>query len=204
MAHRQREVPMAQRFLFLVRHGQYAKDSALPGDSDGSLTALGREQATLAAERLAGLPAATIHHSTLRRAIETAAIIATRLPGAPLHPSPLLRECIPSIPPGFESLFTHFPPERVARDGLQAEEAFATYFAPPPDDADDQHEVIVCHGNLIRFLVCRVLGAPRDAWIHTDIQLCGISEVTIGGPHRITLERHNDVGHLPPHLRLYV
>jgi serine/threonine-protein phosphatase PGAM5 len=101
-------------------------------------------------------------------------------------------------------LFARVSPDAVARGGPQADEAFATYFTPLPDDADDRHEVIVCHGNLISFLVCRVLGAPRDAWLHTDIQLCGISEVTIGGPRRIALERHNDVAHLPPHLRLYV
>jgi probable phosphoglycerate mutase len=195
---------MAQRFLYIVRHGQYAKDDTIRVVTDGSLTALGREQAALAAARLAGLPVATIHHSDLRRATETAAIIATRLPGAALQSSRLLRECIPSIPSGFEPLFTRISPERVARDAPRADEAFATYFTPLPDGADDRHEVIVCHGNLISFLVCRVLGAPRDAWLHTDIQLCGITEVTIGGPRKITLERHNDTAHLPPHLRLYV
>jgi serine/threonine-protein phosphatase PGAM5 len=195
---------MARRFLYLVRHAQYAKDDTLAGDPDGNLTEIGREQAALAAARLAGLPVATLHHSDLRRATETAAILALRLPSAPLRTSPLLRECITSIPPGFEPFFAGVAPDVVARGGPQADEAFATYFAPLPDDADDRHEVIVCHGNLIRALVCRVLGAPRDAWIHTDIQLCGISEVTIGGPHRIVLERHNDVGHLPEQLRLYM
>jgi probable phosphoglycerate mutase len=195
---------MAQRFLYLVRHGQYARDDTLPGDPDGSLTALGREQAALVAERLAALPVAAIHHSDLRRATETAAIIATRLPGATLRPSPLLRERVPAIPTGFEPLFAHIPPDRVAQDGPRADEAFAAYFAPLLGDAADRHEIIVSHGNLICFLACRVLGAPRDAWLHADMQLCAVCEVIVGGSRRIALERLNDVAHLPLHLRLYV
>lgn len=198
---------MAQHSLYLLRHGQYTNDTAPPDDPDGALTALGREQATLVAGRLADLPIATIHHSDLRRAAETAAIVAARLPGATLSPSPLLRECIPTIPPGFEAWFAHISPELIARGGEQAAAAFAAYFAPPgdPDDgAADRHEVIVGHGNLISYCVCRLLGAPPEAWLRTDIQLCAISEVVLGGPRGVSLVRHNDVGHLPAHLRLYV
>lgn len=96
---------MAQRFLYLLRHGQYARNGSLPGDSDGRLTMLGREQVALAAGRLAGLPIATIHHSTMRRAVGTTEAVAARFPGVTLQPSAMLRECIPFVPTGYESIW---------------------------------------------------------------------------------------------------
>ena len=106
---------MAQRFLYLLRHGQYARNGSLPGDSDGRLTMLGREQVALAAGRLAGLPITTIHHSTMRRAVETAEVVAARFPRVTLQPSALLRECIPFVPIGYESMFARFTPDVIAR-----------------------------------------------------------------------------------------
>ena len=198
---------MGQRFLYLVRHGQYANDTAPPESQDGDLTALGREQAARVAARFAGLPVALIHHSDLRRATETATILATRLPGTPLQPSPLLRECIPAVPAGFATWFAQIAPDVLAHGKVQAAAAFAAFLVPPepdePDDASDRHEIIVAHGNLISSFVCALLGAPPEAWVHVDIQLCGISEIVLGGPRQNSLVRHNDVAHLPVALRLY-
>jgi serine/threonine-protein phosphatase PGAM5 len=192
---------MPQRILYLVRHGHYASTTTPPSEPDGPLTAIGQEQATLTAQRIRPFPISNIHHSTLQRARETATIIAAQFPTVPLYSSPLLCECIPCIPSAFGAFFEGIPAEVIAAGGPQAQQVFDTYFKPA--DASDQYEVIISSGNLISYLICRILGAPPDAWIHTDIQHCGISEIVIGSPRRVLLVRHNDTGHLPAHLQTF-
>jgi probable phosphoglycerate mutase len=193
---------MAKKVLYLIRHGQYDSTTTPPQEPDGGLTEIGKQQAALTAERLRALPVSVIHHSTTQRATETAAIIAARFPQAGLRPSPLLRECIPSVPGAYKAQFAHIPADFIERSQPQAEQAFATYFRATLNGDSDQHEILVSHGNLISHLVCRVLQAPLDAWLNTDIQLCGLGEVVVGSQGRLRLVRHNDTGHLPPHLQV--
>src|SRR5262245_34970710 len=96
---------MARRILHIVRHGQYAHTTTLPDEPDGQLTEVGKQQAMLTAGRLSAASVSVIHHSTLQRATETAQIIAAQVPGAQLRPAAVLRECIPSVPAGFETRF---------------------------------------------------------------------------------------------------
>ncbi|WP_214406432.1 phosphoglycerate mutase family protein [Pseudonocardia lacus] len=87
--------------LHLVRHGHNADGADLPdGNHDGELTERGRTQSESLGERLAALGARydEIRHSTLPRAAQTARVLARHLPGVPLVPDDLLRECIPSRP----------------------------------------------------------------------------------------------------------
>jgi probable phosphoglycerate mutase len=88
---------MGERILYIVRHGQMQKGAPLDELGNG-LSALGKRQARWAARRLSDLPIAVIHHSPLRRAAETAAIVSERFPGVPVRLSPLLRECVPGWP----------------------------------------------------------------------------------------------------------
>lgn len=64
----------------------------------------------------------------------------------------------------------------------------------------DRHELIVAHGNLIRYLICRVLGASPRAWASMRINNCGLSEVVVESDGSLTLASYNDTGHLPPRL----
>jgi broad specificity phosphatase PhoE len=192
---------MSQRILYLIRHGQYDTSRNLTDARGGGLTAFGKKQARLMAQRLSRLPISAIHHSTLRRAEETAAIVALKFPGLPLRPSPLLREVVPSLPPALRDFFTALSPEEVERGRHRAERAFDKYFRRAR--REPQHEIVVCHGNIIRYFVCRVLQAPLDLWLNTDVHHCGISEVLIKSDGRMTLVSHNDTGHLPPHMRTY-
>lgn len=192
---------MASRILYFVRHGQYKSTTTPPDEPDGPLTELGREQAACTAERLQTIPFSFIHFSTLERAAETAVIIARKFPDVPCLPSNTLRECIPCVPEGFEPHFAHIPEEEIAQGNARAKRAFAQYVQPLDRKViDDQHELIVGHGNLINYLIGQSIKAPEDSWLFTDIENCAVSQVTIFASGVTKLTRHNDVGHFPSHL----
>lgn len=191
---------MGKRILYLVRHAQYASETTPPDEPDGSLTLLGQDQAHLLAERFKDLPVRLIHTSTLKRAMQTADILARSLPEAALRPTDLLRECIPSVPVGLEEHFAHIPADFIARGADQASQAFEKFFTPLP--YADQHEILVSSGNLINYLVSRAIGGGQDSWVRLDTMHCAITEIQIG-EKLSRLVRHNDVCHLPAYLQMY-
>ena len=79
--------------LFLVRHGETVDNARqiMQGQTQGCLNEKGREQARVVAERLATESIDAIVASDLRRAIQTAEIIAEPH-GLPVVTTPLLRE----------------------------------------------------------------------------------------------------------------
>lgn len=220
---------MGNRILYLVRHGQTNRTSS-PFDALGNgLTDLGREQAELTAQRLSALPIDIIHHSPLRRAAETAKVVAAACPDVPVRPARLLQECIPYLPAAFIEWYTTSSDQEVweKRQNLpsalrpwlnmwaagtewskieqgmqQARRSFEKYFVPA--HRSTRHEVVVCHGNILRYFVCRALNVAEDAWIQTDVHNCGISEILVEPNGRTMLVSHNDTGHLPYPLRTYV
>ena len=185
---------MATRTIYLVRHGLH--DHEL----EGGLTPVGVEQARLTAQRFRSLPISAIHCSTMPRAAETAEIIAREFPDIPLHRSRGLEECFPCIPPipVYIEYFAQVPVEDIVQDRKQAEEAFVRYFKRAR--GKDKHEIVVSHGNLIRYFVCRVLQIRPEAWGSMDMGNCGISKVLIKSDGWMILVSHNDVGHLPHRL----
>lgn len=208
---------MAIRTIFLVRHGDYQLDRISKLDRDltldqhyqlhkkeGGLTTKGIEQARLTANRLGSNPINTIHSSSLRRALETAEIIAEQFPGIKIQQSKLLWECVPSIPQAFaqHDHFRYLSEKDVVQWKRQAEEAFDRYFKIIR--RSDKNEIIVSHANLIRYLVCRALLVQPDAWFNMCIDNCGISEIRIESDHRVRLVSYNDVGHLPSQLRTQI
>ncbi len=194
--------PGPTRHLYILRHGRYI--SSGPPDYDGPLAEMGIQQAGLIAERLAGLPISVIQCSTLQRARETAVIIAERFPGVETRFSPLLCECVASVPPLVKAyLEENTPAHELVEGPIQARAAWQQFFQPPEGDKDD-NQIIVSSGNLIGYFVGQALGAPADAWIRSDIQHCGLTEITIKRTRGTLLLRHNDVGHLPPELRTFV
>ena len=195
---------MASRLIYLVRHGQYQRLSPDELESDytveqairvdGGLTTLGIEQAKMTAQRLRSYPISAIYCSSLPRAVQTAEIIAQEFPGIPLRRTRILRECIPCVPPFISRFFPKVPSEEIARGLKQAEEAYERYFKRAR--GKDKHEIVVCHGNLMRYFVSCVLEVEPETWGKMGIFNCGISQVKIS--HRWTgVVCHNDSGHLP-------
>jgi serine/threonine-protein phosphatase PGAM5 len=220
---------MGNRILYLVRHGQTNRTNRTFDSLGNGLTDLGREQAELTAQRLSTLPIDIIHHSPLRRAAETASFIAATCPEAPVRPARLLQECIPYLPAAFIEWYTTssdeevwekrqmLPPElkpwldmwtagtewsRIEQGMQQARRSFEKYFIPV--HRSDRHEIVVCHGNILRYFVCRALSVSEAAWIQTDVHNCGISEILVESSGRTMLVSHNDTGHLSYALRTYI
>lgn len=194
---------MAIRHLYLVRHGQYNQVHE-PDDRGGGLTDIGRQQADLTAEDFARFQVSAVYSSSMRRAMETAERIAVRQNQAP-QAFDLLREVIPIIPTGEKALFAaHFPHltfDDVTEQRARAERAYERFFRPPPDD-QDMAEIIVCHGNIIRYFVCKVLGAPIDLWTRMETNHCGVTHCTVEAG-KLRLVSFNETGHLPFDLQLF-
>jgi broad specificity phosphatase PhoE len=182
---------MAIRMLYLIRHGEYDWDHD-PGPQKG-LTRLGARQAQLTAKRLRGVPATAIYCSDLARAVETAARIAAEFDGIVYRRLRTLRECW--LPGGRQ-----VPARRVIRAESRRSDAVFRQFVRPAR-GQDKHEIIVSHGNLIRYIVARVMTGKDDPhWNRMATLNCAVSQVVITPDGRSTLVSYNDTGHLPPHL----
>ncbi len=189
---------MAVKTVYLVRHGHYESWQNKAVDGEGRLTGFGQEQAQAAARRISSLPLTAIHCSTLNRAQQTCQIIAEQFPNLKSKKSALLCEGIPVIPPRWQEFLSDYPEEDLAVDRARADKAFRTFFTKPKKA--DAHELIVAHGNLIRYLLCRVLEVDVGSWGYMEIDHCSISEVRITSKGWMKLMRMNDTCHLPAHL----
>ncbi len=187
---------MAQRILHLIRHAQYL----LEDREDGALTELGLRQSMATGRSLQNIPVATVYYSTIRRAIETCEAIGVSMPGVPRKPTDLLRECIPPMADHLVDFFALRGPNLSRYQMNQCAERIDTaldhFFRAPDSQVDDTHELLVCHGNVIRYLVARTLGAPVTAWTNMLINNCGITRIVINDGGDPFLLSFNDTGHL--------
>ncbi|CAI9557213.1 unnamed protein product [Staurois parvus] len=185
-----------RRHIFLVRHGQY--NVAGETDSERVLTPLGREQANLTGQRLANLGYTynEVTYSTLHRAKETSEIIGQHLQGVKSTGSDLLREGAPirPDPPSHD-----WKPDIVYfEDGPRIESAFRSYIHRADyEQKDESYEIIVCHDNVIRYIVCRALQLPPEAWLRMDLNHGSITELVIHHNGNVTLRMLGDAGYMP-------
>lgn len=190
--------PTAIRHLLFVRHGQYLEDAK--NDDDKVLTDLGRMQAQQTGERLKNLNLkyTKLVCSNLIRAVETADIISSYLPDVPRQTCQMLREGSPVEP---DPASSRWRPEKKQffQDGPRIEAAFRKHVhRADPDQVGDSVEIYVCHANVIRYFVCRVLQFPPQGWLRMSIGHCGITWVTIRPNGRVSLKSLGDTGHLSP------
>lgn len=185
---------MADRILLLVRHGQYHSDEAHA--SHGRLTPLGVRQTHRIARRLADHAIDAVYSSSMPRATETARVIGRSLRLEP-RPSHLLREGTPMPYP----LITREQRVGMADARARMERAFARYVRPTR--GAERHDLLVCHGNVIRYLIRRAMGDAPSRWWQGMVMNCGLSIVVIRPDGVARLLAFNDVGHLPRRMQTF-
>jgi broad specificity phosphatase PhoE len=202
--------------LVLVRHGEtdWNRDGRWQGHADPGLNARGRLQAAAAAERLAREPVAAVVTSDLRRAAETAAVLAGAL-GLEPAADPRLREVDVGEWSGLtraEVRERHPDAYRAWTDGLNAGYPGGETFAQLERRATEamrevweryaeQTVAIVGHGGSIRAMVAAALGiGPAGRRLLATGPNCSLTVLESRQGGGVGLGSYNDAGHLLPDL----
>jgi broad specificity phosphatase PhoE len=198
--------------LILVRHGEteWNVQRRYQGQSDVPLSALGLRQAGLAAGRLTGQKIDAIYASDLKRALETARIIAEKN-NLKVLPEPRLRELKFGVLEGltFDEAQAKYPEmidawlEDYNRppQGAETIDSLTARLDSMLNDLKQKHDgeivLLVAHGGSLSELLRLVLGlSPQGRW-YFDMENAGLSEVWVYDGH-VSLKRLNDTCHLAP------
>lgn len=179
------------------RHGQLDLQAFAENQFSAGLTLIGREQARYTAKRFRSLDISAIYSSTLGRARETAEIISKEFPSITVRRSKLLWE-LPNLSPVKDEAWRIV----FAKGKQRGERAFVKYVRPTRQRR--RIEVLVSHGNLIRYFACRVLSIAPESWSTLGSSHCGITELRIAPENHVRLIGHNETGHLPVRLQLWL
>ena len=150
----------AERTIVLVRHGSYVPDPKVDKKIGPHLSPLGSAQAHLAGARPAGMPGRFdgMYVSPMQRARDTAAIIGERFPGRPFEVVGDLAKCVP--PRWRTDVVKDYSRKERADCKAALDRDFNRFFKPAIDRP--QCDLLVCHGDVIRYLVQRIPGAFRQ------------------------------------------
>lgn len=191
---------MGVKYIHLVRHGQYHMDREK--DNYGSLTSLGKRQAKYAAKRLADHDISVFHSSTMIRAKETAEVITEVLGEKKARASSLLVEGVPCFPPKLLKK-TGVKKSKLSKTKKRMDQAYKKFFTPFKRKGE-KHEALICHGNLIRYLIVKSLGIENEKWVSFDILQCSLSTIVIHEDGRKQLICYGEIGHVPMSKRTFL
>lgn len=187
----------ATRTIVLVRHGHYAPDPAADPKLGPGLTTLGIAQARLTGARLAGQPDFDqIYASPLTRAQQSARVIAEDLGNAPIQTLPDLAECTP--PTRQTAVTAAMKDEDLQACAAQLDRLYAEHFTPAEGAA--RRELMVCHGNVIRYLITKALHVDSQAWLEMSVGHTSLTTIRIEADGSTRVIAAGDVGHLPTNL----
>ncbi|MEO8803597.1 MAG: histidine phosphatase family protein [Rudaea sp.] len=189
----------AARTIILVRHGNYVDDPAADKQLGPHLSPIGVAQAHLVAARLAGLPTRfdAMYVSPIQRARDTAAVISKSFPGRHFEVVNDLAECTP--PTRRANIMAREKPRDLAACTVQLDRVFAKYFVPAR--GHEETDLMVCHGNVTRYLVTRALDVDTKAWLQISVGNASITRIRVNANGSLTVISVGDVGHIPPNLR---
>jgi len=182
------------RTLYLIRHGFYVADSTADPNLGPGLNALGREQAAIVGRYMATLPVRmnSLTSSMLTRARETADLMTLTM-RMRVERDSLLNECGPrSDNPAQNRGDTE---AEIAASDAQLEAAWAKYVRPSPDA--DTHDVLVAHGNVIRWFVAKTVAGDTKRWGTMDIAHCSVTALTVRPDGSVRLVMFSDLNDLP-------
>ena len=196
--------------LMLVRHGEteWNAQRRYQGQSDVPLSGLGRRQAELVAERLAGHEIDAVYASDLKRAWETAQVI-TEKSSLEVISEPRLRELKFGVLEGltFDEAQAQYP-EMIAAwlkdfsqppQGGETIELFNMRIVSLLDELKQKHDeqvvLLVGHGGSLSETMRVVLGLSREKRWYLEMENASLSEVLVAEDF-VSLKRLNDTCHL--------
>lgn len=62
---------------------------------------------------------------------------------------------------------------------------------------NDTFDIIVCHANVIRYFVCRVLQVAPAAWARMELKHASITWIVIRPTGEVRIKQVGDCGHMP-------
>lgn len=189
----------AMRTIVLVRHGNYLPDPEIDEKIGPSLSPLGSAQAHLAGARLAGMPGRFdgLYVSPMQRARDTAAIIGEGFPGRHFEVVDDLAECVP--PTWRRDVEKDFSRKELADCKARLDRVFARFFKPAT--GHPQRDLLVCHGDVIRYMVTRAMHVDTKAWLEMSVGNASITVIRMQPDGRMKVISVGDVGHIPPNLQ---
>lgn len=181
------------RTLYLIRHGAYVPDRNADPRFGPGLTPLGIAQARLVAARLNGIAVTfdSMTSSTLLRARETAAVMHETLASVPLAQSPLISEC---TPPLFDEVQGDVAREQ-AECAKQLDQAFVEFFTAAK--GAKRNDILVAHGNVIRYLVVKALKVDPRAWLGMSVAHASMTVIQVQPDGSMKILAVGDSGHIP-------
>ena len=182
-------------FVYLVRHGIYDLDTTATDDRVANgLNALGHEQAGLIGARLAALPLKfdRLISSQFLRAAQTADDMGKAMKMTPTRDG-VLNECTSTN--SNARIMAREKPAEIATCDSARTVMWDRYFQPTPDR--DTYDVLVCHGNVIRWAEMRALGADVKSWPNLDAGNCSLTIISIRPDVSVRPVMYSDVGHIP-------
>ncbi len=189
----------AARTIVLVRHGNYVADDSVDGKIGPHLSSLGVAQAYLVGARLRDSAAGFDHLyvSPMQRARDTAAAIAPEFPQRRFEVIDDLAECTP--PTRSADIMAREKPADLAACKEKLDREFDRFFKPAA--GEEQTDLLVCHGNVIRYLTTRALGVDSKAWLEMSVGHASITRIRVEANGKFKVIAVGDVGHIPPNLR---
>ncbi len=189
------------RTIILIRHGEYAHEKDCDEDKGCGLVALGRQQARLTADRLKAMPIVftSIQASAMTRARQTGEIIADRFPDLELASHRDIRECTPNT--RRVDIMARMEPGEGAACEANLEAAWGRIFVPAT--GGNEYDIVVCHGNVIRWFATRVLEVDPLAWLGMSIANCSLTVVQVRADGSKKLVAFADSGHIPYSMTTY-
>ena len=190
------------RTIYLIRHGQYDQSDTRDEFTGKGLVPLGIAQARLLAARLRALPVefTSLISSTMTRARQTAMVINREFPRLELKQSELICECTP--PTWRKDVMAEAKPGETEACVKNIEQFFREAFIPAPDGRD-RHDIVVCHGNIIRYLVAKALQVDTMSWLQMSISNCSLTVIRVLPDGKMKLDAFGDYGHIPENMRTF-
>jgi serine/threonine-protein phosphatase PGAM5 len=191
---------LTSTLLYLVRHGEQQRSPDGGDDSGLGLSPRGEQQARLLGERLSGVTFDVIRHGPLRRAAETARIVAGYLPSVPVAASDSLDDRTPvpgnrqDVIPRQYRWFLDTIPEAERDPG--AERLDAAFAELAVTGETDRCELLITHGFVIGWFVRNIVEAPWWRWMSLSPGNCALTMVRVSAGEPPALVAFNDTGHL--------